>query len=130
MKFTKKPHSYAEVAQTPNHIFREFTKKNRKGETLIIEFTSFKDDHSKSLLFKDWYKRGLTKCVLQSPWYVQTYVNDEKGNCYERYNITLKDNGARLVYDFKWMLEGTSENLEMLTNEIASKFYGDKNTAK
>jgi hypothetical protein len=104
MKFTKEAHPYIENIQTPNHIWREFTKKNSEGETLTIEFTRFNYDHSKTPLFKDWYKRELTKCVLQSPWYVQTYIYDTEGNCRGKYNITLKtmEDNHYMISDGCW----------------------------
>ena len=92
---------------------------NNKGESLLIELTKIecntKDKNSLPVL---WYKHGYMNRILESYWYVDTYVRDIEGNCYRKYDPT-KINGK---INFNWKFEATEENKEKFLIEIYNMF--------
>lgn len=68
---------------------------------------------------------GYTPTVLDDWWSVQTFAYDIDGNCYGRYNPTVKREGTRAVVDFSWKLSATEGNLEKILREIERRAFGD-----
>lgn len=88
--------------QTGNRKLYECTKRNKKGETIVIE--QFESGH------------------------ISNYVTDEKGNCYERYNPTIYHlitdtyNGYQI--DRKILAEKTKDEI---LNETLRRFFRGTN---
>ena len=105
--------------------FINFTEKNRKGETLVIELTKCEDDPNyKKSLPKMWEKSGYIDRVLTSYWSVSTYVTDTENGCRGDYNPQhkLSEDGRRYVINFDWMSEATADYAEKLVKEIYRQF--------
>lgn len=105
--------------------FYEINKKNKKGETITIEVTEVHPDNtSKDSLPNLWKKHGYTDKLYYSYLWVDTYVTDEEGSCWAKYNIThkLSDDGKRKVINFENLLEVNEKNKIYLLNEIYKKF--------
>lgn len=110
-----------------NRFYYEFEKKNNKGESMLIEITkSYYDTKSKNSLPVLWKKHGYTNKVYDNCLHAHCYCTDSDGNCWERYNPTIKlsDDGCRNVINFDWLLEVSDENINKLINEISNRFYG------
>ena len=105
--------------------FYEINKKNKKGETITIEVCEvFPDNTSGSSLPNLWLKHGYTNKLYDSFIYISTYIEDSKGNCWDKYNITekLSEDKKRKVINFKNLLEVNEKNKIYLLNEIYKKF--------
>lgn len=103
----------------------EVTTPNMLGETLTFELIKCTPDNSfKTSLPNLWKKYGYTDKVLDTYYYIDTYVYDSKGNCTGKYNPQnkLSDDGKRYIIDFKYMLEATDENKMILINEVLNRF--------
>ena len=105
--------------------------KNSKGETLIVELTKCENPGGKTSLPYLWKKHGFTDKIMETWWGVSTYVTDEKGNCWGKYNprqkpYTRYHKGklveCRPVINFDWLLEATEENAKKLLAEIERRF--------
>lgn len=107
-----------EVVGTGRYWYK-LPNKNKNGESLLIELNrvecNTKDKHSLPVL---WYKHGYMDKILDTHWCINTYVTDVEGNCYGRYNPTIK-NGK---IDFNWKFEATEDNKQILLNEIYNRF--------
>lgn len=100
-----------------------FSEKNEKGELIQVELSKCKPDNkSDSSLPRLWAKNGFIDRVLESYWYVDTYVTEENGNCYRRYNPTVIKGTTKL--DFDWVIEATEENLIKLLEEVERRAFG------
>ena len=88
---------------------------NKKGEHVVIEVskttTDPKDKKSSPNL---WVKAGYLKKPIYNYLSVSTFVTDEDGNCYGKYNPTI--NGFKINFD--WLLEATIANEKKLLNEV------------
>lgn len=105
--------------------FLNFTEKNEKGESLIIELSKCENHDSKNSLPNLWYKNGYINRVLETYWCIQTYVKDSERNEFgARYNPQIKrsEDGKQSVLNFDWMFEASEENKEKLINEVYKRF--------
>ena len=120
MKFIKK--------EMANHrAFYELNETNKNGEKINVEIMEiFPDNTSKNSLPNLWLKHGYTNKLYNSYLCIDCYVTDKDGNCWERYNPTIKlsDDEKRHVINFDWLLEVNEENKEKILNEIYKKFLG------
>lgn len=120
MKFIKK--------EMANHrAFYELNETNKNGEKINVEIMEiFPDNTSKNSLPNLWLKHGYTNKLYNSYLCIDCYVTDKDGNCWERYNPTIKlsDDEKRHVINFDWLLEVNEENKEKILNEIYKKFIG------
>lgn len=120
MKFIKK--------EMANHrAFYELNETNKNGEKINVEIMEiFPDNTSENSLPNLWLKHGYTNKLYNSYLCIDCYVTDKDGNCWERYNPTIKlsDDEKRHVINFDWLLEVNEENKEKLLNEIYKKFIG------
>ena len=120
--------NYQEVLKMKKYIieqtaettwFYTFTDVNEKGEKLVIELSKCKDwKESKNSLAKLWKKHGYINRVLETYWFIQTYVKNTEGNSFEKYNPQRKLGQI----NFDWMFEATEENKEKLINEVYRLF--------
>lgn len=105
--------------------FYEFTKPNKKGEKLTIEVSRcYVDLKNKNCLPNLWKKHGYTEKLLNNYICIHTYVTDEKGNCTESYNPTIKlsNDKKRHVINFDYYMEATPENEQKLIEEVYKYF--------
>ena len=72
-----------------------------------------------------WKKAGYIDKILDSWWAVEVQATDPDGACWGRYNPTEKPGGAGRVIDFAWMLEGTPESIEALSDEIVRRAFAE-----
>ena len=97
------------IKQTsPYSSLYEFIEKNKKGESLVVEISEiYPDNTSKSSLPNLWLKHGFTNKLYNNYLSVNCYCYDENGNCYGKYNPTVKlsDDGKRMVINFDYLLE-------------------------
>lgn len=101
----------------------DYPKLNKKGESLTVEVNSCYNEKSPRCLPVLWHKNGWTDRLILNYWSVRSYVHDQDGNCYGRYDfIKLSDDGKRRVIDFDWILENTTENLEKMIAEMLRRF--------
>ena len=61
------------------------------------------------MLFRSYLKKPIYNYLS-----VSTFVTDEDGNCYGKYNPTI--NGFKINFD--WLLEATIANEKKLLNEV------------
>lgn len=97
--------------------FYSYSDENVRGERLYFELNEWNCEDCNCA--KLWAKYGYTKTVLKSYFSVETYVYNEKGECFGAYNPTVKNNHK---LDFDWVLEINEENRTKLINEIIRRF--------
>lgn len=100
-------------------VFLKSDQLTKSNEELEIEF--MKTTVSDNSNIDRWYKNGDIDKRLESCWLVKTFVTDQAGNCYERYNPMLNDNH---MIDFKWIMEANDDNLLAILSEIVKEAYG------
>ena len=105
-------------------LVRTWDKPNAKGEQIVAEFSLCERCGGKGSLMAIWMKKGYVERIMETWWTVEVYCYDEAG-CHGRYNPTAKPGGAGYVVDFDWMLEGTPENMEKLSNEIVRRAFAE-----
>lgn len=108
-----------------SHLFYEYEELTPKGERLVVEMLRFDNPGGKNSIPVLWRKHGYTSTVLDDWWSVNTYAYDNEGNCYGRYNPTVKREESRAVTDFDWKLPATEENRERLLREIERRAFGE-----
>lgn len=99
-----------------------FDDKNKKEESITVELTKC-EDTGKGRLEEVWYKKGYTNILLNAWWSVSVYVTDKKGNCRGDYNPQNQWDGKRNVLNFKYVLEATPENAEIIFEEIRKRAF-------
>ena len=100
-----------------------FKDKNIKDEEIKICISKSENPGGRGNLPEIWYKKGYTGQVLQTWWSVETYVTDKKGNCRGDYNPQNQWDGKRNVLNFKYVLEATPENAEIIFEEIRKRAF-------
>ena len=108
-----------------SHLFYEYEELTPKGERLVVEMLRFDNPGGKNSIPVLRHKHGYTSTVLDDWWSVNTYAYDNEGNCYGRYNPTVKREESRAVTDFDWKLPATEENRERLLREIERRAFGE-----
>ena len=78
-----------------SHLFYEYEELTPKGERLVVEMLRFDNPGGKNSIPVLWRKHGYTSTVLDDWWSVNTYAYDNEGNCYGRYNPTVKREESR-----------------------------------
>lgn len=116
-----------------NTEYLEFCKKNSKEESLLMGITHCKDCELSNSLPKLWYKNGYTDKIFTTYLIVTTYVETKDKKCSCKYNPTVKTeerkdfNGkvyaSHNVLNFDWLLEDNEQNIQLLINEVAKRFY-------
>ncbi len=115
-----------------------YSEPTPKGEKVVVELTHCTNPGGKNSLPYLWHKHGYTDKLLENYWCAQTYVTDTEGNCYSRYNPTIKPkdhttytiiNGREVPIrgtelDFGWVLEGTEASRKKLLAEIETRAFG------
>ena len=102
-----------------------FKETNAKNERLVVEITecyyNTKDKNSLPCL---WKQNGYTNKLYDNALHVDCYCYEENGNCYGRYNPTVKrsEDGKRMVINFDNLLEVSEENKKILLNKIYTQF--------
>lgn len=99
--------------ETESCIWYRTIKPNKKGETMEIEVSFIRNDCKNSIL-NLWYKNRLTPKKMKNCIWIKTYVTDQNGNCYGRYNPILENN-ARI--SFKNLLAVSEININYLLNK-------------
>ena len=104
----------------------EFSGRTPNGERVICEITECypdKEGWGKNSLPVVWKKAGYTKEVLPNYLCLHTYVYDEDGSCWGRYNPQDMEtwDGKRWVIDFTYMLPVSQENIDYLLSEVVRK---------
>ena len=75
-----------------------------------------KDRHD---LMNLWKKGGFIQKALPTHIAVDTYYYDNEGNCWGKYNVTVKAAGNRRILDVDYIKEATPENeLELVAECI------------
>ena len=108
-----------------HRAFYELEETNKKGEKISVEITEiFVDNTNTNNLPNLWLKHGYTNKLYNSYLCVNCYVTDKDGNCWERYNPTIKlsDDKKRNVINFDYLMEVSEENKEKLLKEIYKRF--------
>ncbi|GEM_PF-5278066 len=100
-------------------LFFKSDQLTKSDEELEIEFMKATAPDNSNI--DRWYKNGDIDKRLESCWLVKTFVTDQAGNCYERYNPMLNDNH---MIDFKWIREANDDNLLAILSEIVKEAYG------
>lgn len=108
-----------------SHLLYTYEELTPKGERLVVELLRFENSGGANSIPARWHKNGYTSTVLCDWWSVQTYAYDTDGNCYMRYNPTVKCEGTRAVVDFSWKLSATEENREKILSEIERRAFGE-----
>lgn len=112
--------------------FYKFIEPNAIGEKIILEvikcvYNGTAKDDKKSLPYL-WMEHGYIDRILESYWFINTYVTDTEGNCLGKYNpqVTGKDTSEtemlHSVINFDWMFEATEENKEKIFDEVYRLF--------
>ena len=110
---------YTIEQMTESRWIYTFTDVNEKGEKLILELSKSEDwKGNRKSLPKLWKKEGYIDRVLETYWFIQTYVKNTEGNSFEKYNPQRKLGQI----NFDWMFEATEENKEKLINEVYRLF--------
>lgn len=104
----------------------EFSGKTPKGERVLCEISECypgKEGWGSRSLPVVWHKAGHTKKVLPSYLSLHTYVYDEDGSCWCRYNPQDMEtwDGKRWVIDFNWLLPVSQENIDSLLAEVVRR---------
>ena len=110
------------VKNSPDRYTFNFDNKNEKEESITVDLTKCKNT-GKGSLEEIWHKKGYTGKVLQTWWSVETYVTDKKGNCRGDYNPQNQWDGKRNVLNFKYVLEATPENAEIIFEKIRKRAF-------
>lgn len=100
-------------------LFFKSDQLTKSDEELEIEFMKATAPDNSNI--DRWYKNGDIDKRLESCWLVKTFVTDQAGNCYERYNPMLNDNH---MIDFKWIMEANDDNLLAILSKIVKEAYG------
>ena len=98
----------------------ETHKMYHVGPSFIVETSTVSHDFkSRHDLMNVWKKAGFISKKLPTHISVNTYYTDEKGQCWGRYNVTIKpsDDGKRQVVNFDFLREATPENERELVAE-------------
>lgn len=96
--------------RTLYHVGNRFTV-----ETMTVEH-DLKDRHD---LMNHWVKAGFIKKALATHIAVDTYYYDNEGNCWGKYNATVKAAGNLRILDVDYIKEATPENeLELVAECI------------
>lgn len=126
--------------------FFTFLQKTEKGEEVVVEITKVEHNtKSDTSLPRLWLKYGYTDRLIDKFWSVQTYVTEEDGSCYIRYNPqnttkveTVKEScynklkgkyetketkKYRNVINFEWLIEPTEENKIKLLEEVERRAF-------
>lgn len=115
--------------RAPGHrLVRIWNKPNAKGEKIVAEFVLCRGGGDRRAIQKEWLKAGLVDRVFDTWWKVTVQATDARGFCralhgYDLFRDTLED-GTR-VEDYRWLLEATPENIEVLSAEIERRAFGD-----
>ena len=101
-----------------------FTEKNKRGESLMMYVNKCEDPGPDHSLPRLWHKYGFIDRILPNYWYIEVFVFNDKGECYNGYNPqqTLHYSGGRYILNFEWMFEATVENMEKIIDEVYSRF--------
>lgn len=99
----------------------EFVELNAKGERILFEFTKCENPGGKNALPVLWKESGYIDKIIETWWHVSTYVYEQSGKCCVRYNPQVKPGTHKL--DFRYILEATEENKDLLINEIAKRAF-------
>lgn len=108
-----------------HRAFYDLEETNKKGEKISVEIMEiFPDNTRENSLPNLWVKHGHTNKLYNSYLGINCYVTDKDGNCYERYNPTIKlsDDKKRNVINFDYLMEVSEENKEKLLKEIYKRF--------
>lgn len=123
---------YTKKEVAPTSFYYYFNKPNKKKETMTVEICHCQGSGARNDLPHLWLKNGYTEKLVENYLVATCYVTDEKGDCREAYNPTIKEEvvlyqgKVREVYNvinFDWHFEDTKENEQKLLNEIARRFY-------
>lgn len=113
------------IAETRTLVtFRDVTSRS---ERISVEFVECANSGAKNSLPNLWKKHGYTDKTLGTYWAVSVFAENVDTCVYrECYNPTVKfsEDGKRMVLDFDWVLEATSENRETLLREIEKRAFG------
>lgn len=102
-----------------------FKETNAKNERLVVEITEcYYNAKDKGSLPYLWKQHGYTNKLYNNALHVDCYCYEENGNCYGRYNPTVKlsEDGKRMVVNFDNLLEVSEKNKEILLNKIYTQF--------
>lgn len=83
------------------------------GDRFCVEvFTCQHDERNPHDLANIWKNNGYISAFLPTTFHVDTYYTDEAGNCWGKFNITVKpsEDGRRQVINFDYLKEATKEN--------------------
>lgn len=105
--------------------FYKYEEPTPLGERVVVELCRCENPGGSNSIPALWHKRGYTSTVLDDWWSVQTYAHDSEGNCWGRYNPTVKREGARPVIDFDWLFPATEANREKLLREIERRAFSE-----
>lgn len=97
--------------------------RNKKGETITIDISYIVPNNTtESSLPNLWKKHGFIDRVLDSYISIETFVKDEDGNCFGKYNPQIKKNQNKINFDY--MLEVNQQNKIKLLDKIYRSFMG------
>lgn len=92
------------------------------AEDFCIDVTICTHDlKDKNDLMHHWKKAGYVSEVSETHLALDCYYTDLEGNCWGRYNPTIKKGKL----DFEWVLPYTAENVEKLLTEAIKRYVED-----
>lgn len=110
--------------------FYECDERNGEGERLVVELSHC--GWAGGDMARRRFKEGRTDHLIEFWWGFSTYVYDQQGNCWGRYNpieMTYKsapdsEGNVRVlpVIDYEWHLDATKENALRLFEEAYRRF--------
>lgn len=117
---------YTVEEKTPYSHCYTFTERNDIDERIIIEVVKCVTDNpaDKKCMPYLWWKHGYINHVLLSYWSVHTYVYNDEGECWGKYNPQIKESNH---INFEWMLEATEENLLYILKEVYQRANNPEN---
>ncbi|MGL5329291.1 MAG: hypothetical protein ACRDD7_08485 [Peptostreptococcaceae bacterium] len=116
---------YTTEERANNGFTVKFKDKNKKGESLLIDFTYCQNDVSYSRSLPNlWFKNGYIDRILETYWCIDVEIKDTEGRSWRKYEPTskLSEDKKRMVINFEWMLEATEENKQKLIDEVYRLF--------
>lgn len=100
---------------------QEFEFLNNKNERVVVWLSTVEHDRNyKKNLMNIWLKNGYVDRFIEKTINCQTFVYDELGNCWGKYNPTskLSADKCRMVINFDYILEDTLANRQLLLDKV------------
>lgn len=92
--------------------------RNIHGENVEIWITAAEHERNRNnSLMNLWVKSGAMEKFIPETISTETFVTDDKGNCYRKYDPQIGIPGYDRAINFRWILEYTDYNVERTINQ-------------